>query len=189
MGWLAEWHQMCTVHQWKPQKLDNKLLWFNWCFLDERNSGQESAGSHPSTAPCKADYWRLLTKFHWWSRLEFVSLCSETSNHGSGRKPLEKLYKTHIFNLYVSKQWVKTISHTPHTMLLLDGTFCSTLNGGEGGLEFYTNNQFARSSPVFKCSQNFCPWLSHSGHLYKRPQNFVLRINSCFTEVPYAVLW
>ena len=36
----------------------------------------------------------------------------------------------------------------PHTMLLLAGTFRSTLNGGGGGLEFYTNNQFARSSPV-----------------------------------------
>ena len=37
----------------------------------------------------------------------------------------------------------------PHTMLLLDGTFCSTLNGGGGGLEFYTNNRFGRSSSVF----------------------------------------
>ena len=37
----------------------------------------------------------------------------------------------------------------PHTMLLLAGTFRSTLNGGGGGLEFYTNNRFARSSPVF----------------------------------------
>ena len=37
----------------------------------------------------------------------------------------------------------------PHTMLLMDGTFRSTLNGGGGGLEFYTNNRFARSSPVF----------------------------------------
>ena len=37
----------------------------------------------------------------------------------------------------------------PHTMLLLDGTFCSTLNGGGGALEFYTNNRFARTSPVF----------------------------------------
>ena len=37
----------------------------------------------------------------------------------------------------------------PHTMLLLAGTFRSTLNGGGGGLKFYTNNRFARSSPVF----------------------------------------
>ena len=36
----------------------------------------------------------------------------------------------------------------PHTMMLLAGTFCSTLSGGGGGLEFYTNNWFARSSPV-----------------------------------------
>ena len=44
----------------------------------------------------------------------------------------------------------------PHTMLLLDGTFCSTLNGGGGGLEFYTNNQFARSNPVFNnCLNTF----------------------------------
>ena len=37
----------------------------------------------------------------------------------------------------------------PHTMLLLAGTFRSTLNGGGGGLEFYRNNRFARSSSVF----------------------------------------
>ena len=44
----------------------------------------------------------------------------------------------------------------PHTMLLLDGTFCSTLNGGGGGLEFYTNNQFARSNLVFNnCLNTF----------------------------------
>ena len=180
---------MCTVHQWKPQKLDNKLLWFNWCFLDERNSGQESAGSYPSTASCKADYWWLLTKFHWWWRLEFLKFMQW--NLQSGRKPLEKLYKKHIFNLYVGKQWVKTISHTPfpHTMLLMAGTFHSTLNGGGGGLEFYMNNRFARSNPVFNNVLNTCPWLPHSGHLYKRPQNFVLKINSCFIEVPYAVLW
>ena len=43
-----------------------------------------------------------------------------------------------------------THPHTPpapHTMLLMAGTSRSTLNGG--GLEFYTNNRFARSSPVF----------------------------------------
>ena len=51
----------------------------------------------------------------------------------------------------VSKQWVKTINHTPlpHTMLLMAGTFHSTLNEGGGGLEFYTNNRFVRNSPVF----------------------------------------
>ena len=37
----------------------------------------------------------------------------------------------------------------PHTMLLVAGTLSSTLNGEGGGLEFYTNNRFARSSPVF----------------------------------------
>ena len=42
----------------------------------------------------------------------------------------------------------------PHTMLLLAGTFRSTLNGGGGGLEFYTNNRFARSSPVFNTFLN-----------------------------------
>ena len=36
----------------------------------------------------------------------------------------------------------------PHTMLLMAGSFRSTLNGGGGVLEFYTNNRFARSSPV-----------------------------------------
>ena len=36
-----------------------------------------------------------------------------------------------------------------HTMLLLAGTFPSTLNGGGGGLKFYMNNRFARNSPVF----------------------------------------
>ena len=68
-----------------------------------------------------------------------------------GTKPLEKIHKTRIFNLKVGKQRVKTVSHTPlpHTMLLLDGTFRSTLNGGGGGLQFYTNNRFARNSPVF----------------------------------------
>ena len=46
----------------------------------------------------------------------------------------------------------------PHTMLLLAGTFCSTLIGGGGGLEFYTNNRFARSSPVFNnCLNTFVP--------------------------------
>ena len=52
------------------------------------------------------------------------------------------------------KKRVETVSHTlqPHMMLLLAGTFRSALNGGGGGLEFYTNNQFARSSPV---SNNF----------------------------------
>ena len=187
MVWLAEWHQMCTVHQWKPQKLDNKLLWFNWCFLDERNSGQESAGSHPSTAPCKADYWRLLTKFHWWSRLEFLKFMQW--NLQSGKNLLRNFIKhTHSTYMSVNNEPKPSATPLPHTMLLLDGTFCSTLNGG-GGLEFYTSNRFARSSPVFKCSQNFCPWLSHSSHLYKWSQNFVLRINSCFIEVPYAVLW
>ena len=54
----------------------------------------------------------------------------------SWTKPLEKIHKTRIFNLNVGKQLVKTFSHTPlpHTMLLLDGTFCSTLNGGRRGL-------------------------------------------------------
>ena len=36
----------------------------------------------------------------------------------------------------------------PHTMLLLDGTFCSTLNGGGGGLEFYTNHQVILFSTI-----------------------------------------
>ena len=50
----------------------------------------------------------------------------------------------------------------PHTMLLLAGTFRSTLNGGGGGLEFYTNNRFARSSPVFNTFLNtFVPDCSH----------------------------
>ena len=71
-----------------------------------------------------------------------------------GTKPLEKIHKTRIFNLNVGKQRVKTVSHTPlpRTMLLLGGMFRSTLNGGGGGLEFYTNNQFARSSSI---SNNF----------------------------------
>ena len=43
-------------------------------------------------------------------------------------------------------------------MLLLAGTFRSTLNGGGGGLEFYTNNRFAKSSPVFNnCLNTFVP--------------------------------
>ena len=69
----------------------------------------------------------------------------------SGTKPLEKIHKTRTSNLNDGKQRIKTMSHTPlpHTMLLLAGTFRSTLNGGGGGLEFYTNNRFARSSPVF----------------------------------------
>ena len=46
----------------------------------------------------------------------------------------------------------------PHTMLLMAGTFRSTLNGGGGGLEFYTNNRFARSSSVFNnCLNTFVP--------------------------------
>ena len=66
-----------------------------------------------------------------------------------GQNFLRKLIK-HVCST-VGKQRVKTFSHTPlpHTMFLLAGTFRSTLNGGGGGLEFYTNNQFARSSPVF----------------------------------------
>ena len=69
----------------------------------------------------------------------------------TGTKPLDIIHKTRIFNLNVGKQRVKTVSHTPlpHTMLLLAGTFRSTLNGGGGGLEFYMNNQFGRGSPVF----------------------------------------
>ena len=83
----------------------------------------------------------------------------EWSRVQSGTKPLEKIHKRiHVFNWNVGKQRFKTFSHTPlpHTMLLLDGTFCSTLNGGGGGLEFYTNNQFARSNPVFNnCLNTF----------------------------------
>ena len=81
----------------------------------------------------------------------FSSYYEKSTHRQSGTKPLEKIHKTRIFNLNVGNQRVKTFSHTPlpHTMLLLAGTFRSTLNGGGGSLEFYTNNRFARSSTVF----------------------------------------
>ena len=79
---------------------------------------------------------------------------TQEQNLQSGTKPLEKLCKTRIFNLYVRKQRAETVGPPPppplpHTMLLMAGTFNSTLNGGGGALKVFTNNRFARSSPVF----------------------------------------
>ena len=43
-----------------------------------------------------------------------LSKCScKKCDAQSGTKPLEKIHKTHIFNLNVGKQQVKTVSHTP----------------------------------------------------------------------------
>ena len=65
------------------------------------------------------------------------------SFYNRGQNFLRKLIK----HVYSNNKWkLSATPLLPHTMLLLDGTFCSTLNGGGGGFKFYTNNQFARST-------------------------------------------
>ena len=76
----------------------------------------------------------------------------------SRTKPLETIHKTRIFNLNVGKQRVKTFSHTPPPPynVALGWNFLFNIEWGRGGLEFYTNHQFARSNPVFNnCLNTF----------------------------------
>ena len=67
----------------------------------------------------------------------FLVILGNVNSDNPGQNLLRQ-YIRHIFNLNVSKQRVKTFGHTPlpHTMLLLAGTFCSTLNGGGGAWNF-----------------------------------------------------
>ena len=70
-------------------------------------------------------------------------------------------------------------------MLLFAGTFRSTLNGGGGGLEFYMNNRFARSSPVFNNFLNtFVPdcWFVRN-----RSENTLGALKMCMTVLKICI--
>ena len=65
-----------------------------------------------------------------------LSKCScKKCDAQSGTKPLEKIHKTHIFNLNVGKQRVKTVSHTPPPYNVAHGwNFSFNIEWGRRGL-------------------------------------------------------
>ena len=94
--------------------------------------------------------------------------------YNRGQNLLRKFIK-HVYSTLTSANNESKPSATtplPHTMLLLAGTFHSTLNGGGGGLEVYTNNRFARNSPVFNNFLNtFVPDCRCIGHMCCTKEN------------------